>query len=167
MSRFFPHATYAEDQPLAHTILWTHVLTRAVTTGSVVGLGIFSAREASRRLSPTKAALPALFPRLIRTAGTSTIATVGVVTLGTVARMWGRQDIEWQDRSWRLMANSGQLSVDDWTYPSMIAAVLAAGASGRLVGAGPRGVIGVAGLGSVAGTVGYLGSLALGKPTHS
>lgn len=77
--------------------------------------------------------------------------------------MWGREDIEWQDRSWRLMSNSSQLKVDDWTYSGILTAVVAAGAIRRLSGVGPRGVIGVAGLGSVVGTVGYFGSLVLDK----
>ncbi|POR36774.1 Uncharacterized protein TPAR_03007, partial [Tolypocladium paradoxum] len=45
MSRLFPHTVYAEDQPLAHTILATHALTRAVTTGTLIGLGVTGARQ--------------------------------------------------------------------------------------------------------------------------
>jgi hypothetical protein len=37
MSRFWPHGSYDEDQPLAHTILWVHVLTRAETSGAGFG----------------------------------------------------------------------------------------------------------------------------------
>ena len=32
MSRFFPHTPYAEDQPLGHSILTVHVLTRGFPT---------------------------------------------------------------------------------------------------------------------------------------
>lgn len=179
MSRFFPHTSYAEDQPLGHTILLTHILTRAVTTGSVVGLGIFAARETVARFFPGRVSpspapgLPTpvtaaktvspLLPRLVRQAGTATAWTIGFVALATVARMWGREDIEWRDRSWRLTQHLGQLEVDDWTYGSMLAAAaLAATARGRAAvfgkaAAGWRGWLGLVGLGSVGGTIGYMG----------
>lgn len=177
MSRFFfPLAEYAEDQPLSRTILLTHILTRSVTTGAVVGLGLFGAREAAARFFPARASAPGLpkgaqlhgppppmLPRLVRVAGTSTAVTIGLVAAATVARMWGREDIEWRDRSWRLMQSAGQLETDDWTYGSMVLAAAALGtAAGRArvfggVVAGWRAWLGAVGLGSVAGTVGYMG----------
>ncbi|VUC22667.1 unnamed protein product, partial [Clonostachys rosea] len=51
MSRFFPHPPYAEDQPLYHTILTTHVLTRGLTTGSIIGSLITASRQV---LSPAR-----------------------------------------------------------------------------------------------------------------
>ncbi|KAH7361962.1 hypothetical protein B0T11DRAFT_79140 [Plectosphaerella cucumerina] len=177
MSRYlFPVADYAEDQPLAHTILLTHILARSVTTGAVVGLGIFGAREAAARFYPLRASIPgapglpkgaprpAVFPRLVRVAGASAAWTIGFMAVGTVFRMWGREDIEWRDRSWRLMQNAGQLEVDDWTYGGMaLGAALGftaagrAGAVGAAATAGWRAMLGAVGLGSVAGTVGYMG----------
>ncbi|KAF3359202.1 Aminopeptidase Y [Verticillium dahliae VDG1] len=117
MSRFFPHTAFAEDQPLARTILWTHVLTRAATMGSILGLGTFALRSA---------------------AGSR---------------------VEWLDRSWRLRANPFQTEVDDWTYGASLAALGIAGVSFRkqMAHLGWRGLVGVAGLGSVVGTVGYMG----------
>jgi hypothetical protein len=44
MSRFFPHTAFEEDQPLAHTILATHVLTRGAQTGALVSLAIMPVR---------------------------------------------------------------------------------------------------------------------------
>jgi hypothetical protein len=41
--------------------------------------------------------------------------------------MRGREEIEWKDRSWRLLENPGQVETDDWT-------VVGAGA-GALIGA--------------------------------
>ncbi|KAM0335683.1 hypothetical protein ACHAQA_000732 [Verticillium albo-atrum] len=161
MSRFFPHTAFAEDQPLAHTILWTHILTRAVTTGSVLGLGIFAVRSTAGRkiptlaypasesatirasttlpktatasASPTTAAAPLKSAgslraaRLLGTVGTATVAMVGLTALATIPRMWGREEIEWQDRSWRLRANPFQTEVDDWTYGASLAALAVAG----------------------------------------
>ncbi|POR32712.1 Uncharacterized protein TPAR_07086, partial [Tolypocladium paradoxum] len=70
--------------------------------------------------------------------------------------MQGRQPIEWQDRSWRLLENEGQLETDDWTYAGMGAAAAAAVATGRVRALGWRGLVGATGLGSVGGVVGYL-----------
>ena len=77
--------------------------------------------------------------------------------MGLPVRMWGREEIEWRDRSWRLLENEGQLECDDWTYPGMavgLAGVLAGG-GGRTLGW--RGVVGGAGLGGVLGMLGYMG----------
>jgi hypothetical protein len=172
MSRFFPHASYAEDQPLAKTILTTHVLTRALTTGSLIGTGVFSAQAALARFrtpaQPASAAAEALpkaataavkfdTARLLRTTGTSSLITLGLISLALAGRMYGREEIEWKDRSWRILENQGQLETDDWTLGGVLAGVgVAAGRIG--VGAlGWRGALGGAGLGSVAGMFGYLG----------
>lgn len=34
---------------------------------------------------------------------------VGLGIAATMGRMWGREEIEWQERSWRLLANKGQV----------------------------------------------------------
>ena len=49
MSRYWPHAEYAEDQPYGKTILTVHVFDRAFQTGAVIGLGIGAARSLLRR----------------------------------------------------------------------------------------------------------------------
>jgi hypothetical protein len=77
MSRFFPHTPYAEDQPLAAAILTTHVLTRAIQAGSLVGLGIAGVRAGVSRLwapgpvSVPGATLPASSPTSASTATTA------------------------------------------------------------------------------------------------
>ncbi|TGJ79608.1 hypothetical protein E0Z10_g9146 [Xylaria hypoxylon] len=158
MSRYFPHPAYAEDQPLARTILITHVGTRAITTGTIIGAGIFGTREALRRLR--KAAAPSTVTAsrsqlYLRVAGHSTLWTIGIVSLGLAGRMWGREEIEWQDRSWRLMENEAQLQTDDWTYGGMVAGLAATALFKRPVGW--VAAVGSVGAGSVAGTLGYLG----------
>ena len=74
----------------------------------------------------------------------------------TRVRMWGREDIEWKDRSWRLLENRGQVECDDWTYGGMLA-----GAATAVMGGGAaqgwRGVAGRVGLGSIIGMGGYMG----------
>ncbi|KAK6071808.1 hypothetical protein SCUP234_09523 [Seiridium cupressi] len=156
MSRYFPHELYAEDQPLSGTILTTHVLVRAITTGTVIGGGIYGTqsllRQIRRRPSP-------LIPRsqlLLRTTGVSTLWTLGIVSVGLVARMWGREDIEWKDRSWRLLENKGQVECDDFTYAGMLAG-LGAAATKSVKRTGWVGLLGAVGLGSTAGMLGYMG----------
>lgn len=69
--------------------------------------------------------------------------------------MRGKEPIEWQDRSWRLLYNKGQVECDDWTYAGMVTG----GATAALKGShlGWRGVAGGVGAGSVVGMLGYMG----------
>ncbi|KAM3491066.1 hypothetical protein MY3957_005632 [Beauveria namnaoensis] len=184
MSRYFPHTAYAEDQPLARTILTTHVATRAVTLGTLLGVAATSARTvipALRRPKVQQQQQQPFAARLLRSCAGSILATLGVAGVGLVVRMWGRDDIEWRDRSWRLLESKGQLETDDWTYGGMGAAaatsalvmVKAKAKTGAGEGAGAgarkktpppavlvlgwRGLVGAAGLGSVGGMMGYLG----------
>ncbi|KAF2963862.1 hypothetical protein GQX73_g9711 [Xylaria multiplex] len=129
MSRYFPHPAYAEDQPLARTILTTHVETRAITTGTIIGASIIGACEIFQRLRKSAAPSTPITPRpqlYLRVAGRSTLWTMGIVSVGLIGQMWGREEIEWKDRSWRLMENEGQLETDDWTYGGMVAGLAAA-----------------------------------------
>ena len=73
-------------------------------------------------------------------------------------RMRGKEEIEWQDRSWRLLENKGQLRCDDWTYPGMAVGLAAVVGSGGGRALGWRGIVGGAGVGSVVGMLGYMGS---------
>lgn len=156
MSRYFPHAPYAEDQPLSRTILYTHVLTRGLTTGTLIGATIATARH----LLPSSAPKPLFAARLLRASSTGALIGVGLSALATVGRMWGRDEIEWQDRSWRLMESKSQLRVDDWTYAGMAAAPVAMAARGMM---GWRPMVGALGLGSVGGMVVYLATSAIFK----
>jgi hypothetical protein len=70
--------------------------------------------------------------------------------------MRGREEIEWQDRSWRLLENKGQLECDDWTYPGMAVGLAGVIGSGSAKALGWRGVLGGAGVGSVVGMMGYM-----------
>ncbi|EON97690.1 hypothetical protein UCRPA7_6936 [Phaeoacremonium minimum UCRPA7] len=157
MSRFFPHTAYAEEQPLYHTILTVHVLTRAVTAGSIVGAGVFGAKDIYQRL---RSRPPPVLPRsqlLLRSAGVGSTVAVGLLSIALVGRMWGREEIEWRDRAWRLLENKGQLETDDWTYGGALVGLgSAALAKGGLAALGWKGVVGAAGTGTVAGTVGYM-----------
>ena len=170
MSRLFPHPAYAEDQPLFHTILGTHVLHRGFQTGAVIGLLAGAVRPLLPRKQPaTTATIKAgttsvlkplmLRPLLERFTGLGAVAGTGLLAVGLGARMYGREEIEWRDRSWRLMENRGQLLVDDLSVAGMVLGSTASVALMRRNGEklAWRRVVGGAGFGSVAGLVVYLG----------
>jgi len=144
MSRLFPHTAYAEDQPLPHVVLATHVLYRGFQAGALVGSLVPLPLMLFRRLS---APLPTV---MLRSAGVGSIVGTSLLTLGLVGRMWGREEIEWRDRSWRLLENKGQMEVDTWSAIGTVA-------GGILGSGGWRGRLGGAGLGSLAGVAGYMG----------
>lgn len=161
MSRFFPHTPYAEDQPLSHTILNVHVLTRGLTTGTLIA----SLFVAGRQLIPSRRlAAPQLASRLLLSSSTGAIVGVGLSALATAGRMWGRDEIEWKDRSWRLMENRSQLRLDDFTYVGMAAAPIVLAARRGTLAVGWRSLVGAVGLGSVAGMVGHLAFKVVSNP---
>jgi hypothetical protein len=156
MSRFWPHTPYAEEQPYAHAILYTHVLTRAIQTGSIVGTGAGASIFLLRQLNVLKPQIPpsTFATTLLRSTGIGAVVGLGVLTVGLPMRMLGREDIEWKDRSWRLLENKGQVECDDWTYAGMAAGAVAATRGGA---SGWRGAVGKVGAGSVIGMLGYMG----------
>ncbi|KAK7430358.1 hypothetical protein QQZ08_003106 [Neonectria magnoliae] len=156
MSRFFLHTPYAEDQPLSRTIVTTHVIARTIAMNSLIAAGITTTRRLIPAFRP-KAVTLSFAPRLLRSASTGTLIAVGLGALMTGGRMFGREEIEWQDRSWRLLENKGQTETDDWTVAGMAAGAALGAVTGRNVGLGWRGAVGGIGLGSVGGMVGYLG----------
>jgi hypothetical protein len=156
MSRFFPHAPYAEDQPLARTILTTHVVVRAITLNTIIATGITTTRQLIPFFRPKSPDALTFLPRLVRSASTGTIAALGVGALMTFGRMRGREEIEWQDRSWRLLENPGQVETDDWTAVGAGAGALIGANAVKGLGLGWRGAVGGLGLGTVGGMLGYM-----------
>jgi len=156
MSRFWPHTPYAEEQPYAHAILYTHVLTRAIQTGSVIGTGVGASILLLRQFNVLKPRIPptTITTTLLRSTGIGAVVGLGLFTVALPMRMLGREDIEWKDRSWRLLENKGQVECDNWTYAGMAAGAVAAARGGAL---GWRGAVGKVGAGSVVGMLGYMG----------
>ncbi|KAG6236642.1 hypothetical protein E4U25_003496 [Claviceps purpurea] len=157
MSRFFPHTPYAEDQPLPYTILTTHVLTRGLTTGSLFGITLTSIRQ----LIPSLNRPGPNLPRVLLASSTGSILGVGLMALALGGRMYGRDRIEWHDRSWRLLENKGQMEMDDWTYIGMGlggvgGAVVSGAAAVRSLGRS-RAVLGGMGVGGALGMLGEVG----------
>ena len=151
----FPHTTYAEDQPLSKTILYYHVLLRAIPTGATLAIPSTLIRHFILR-RPHPLSLPY---RLLSSSFYGVTAAVGISALATVGRMWGRDEIEWKDRSWRLLENRRQNEVDGWS----LGALVVGGAGGWFLGMRKgaklgvgRTMVGGAGLASVAATGLYM-----------
>jgi hypothetical protein len=157
MSRYWQHTLYAEDQPYSHAILTTHVLTRALQTGSLVGTAVGTSLFLLRRFNILKPRiLPLTFTTtLLRSTGVGAVIGTGLLAVGLPLLMRGKEEIEWQDRSWRLLENKGQVEVDNWTYGGMAAGLAVSVA--RANSLGWRGAIGSVGAGSLLGMMGYMG----------
>lgn len=151
MSQFWPHTPYAEDQPHSTAILTTHGLYRGFQTGAIIGPAVGAARYAIPLFrTTTSAARASLLPTLLRSTGTGAVWGVGVLAAALPVRMWGREEIEWRDRAWRLLENRGQVEVDGWG----LGGTVVGGLAGR--GGGWRVVVGRLGMGNTAGVVGYM-----------
>lgn len=184
MSEFnWPHPAYAEDQPYAKTLLYTHVFHRGFEAGGLIGvfLGGYKLYKHRQLLLQKSIANPAaataaaanttsivnktamrsiFYPIMAR----SSLIGAGATMLLTTGRMWGKEEVEWQDRSWRLLENKGQVMHD--LYMDVGAGVGAAMGVGSLFSGGSnaaagfgavavgRQIVGRAGLGAVVGLVG-------------
>jgi hypothetical protein len=157
MSRFWPHTAYAEQQPSSHAILYTHVLTRAVQAGSMLGIGVGGSVFVLRRYRILAPKVPpsTVSGTILRSIGVGAVVGTGLMAVLLPMRMRDKEEIEWADRSWRLLENKGQVECDDWTYGGMAAGLAAAAVRGK--GLGWSGVIGSIGAGSLLGMMGYLG----------
>ncbi|RFU29574.1 hypothetical protein B7463_g6792, partial [Scytalidium lignicola] len=93
---------------------------------------------------------------------------MGFLAVGLPIMMRGKEEIEWQDRAWRLCENEGQMSMDDSTYVGMGVGAVASAAMGMgkrgqavMAASGWRGRVGVVGVGALVGTVGGTATRAL------
>ncbi|OIW30384.1 hypothetical protein CONLIGDRAFT_367357 [Coniochaeta ligniaria NRRL 30616] len=145
MSHLFPQAAYAEDQPYAHTILAWHVLSRGFAIGAGVGSTIHLIRQVAR---------PSPSLSILRSSGNGALIGTGLLALALVGRMRGRDEIEWKDRSYRLLWNRGQREADDWLLVGAVLEGVGVLASRELRVLGVRGVLGGMGLGSLVGMLG-------------
>ncbi|KAF7168360.1 hypothetical protein CNMCM6106_003598 [Aspergillus hiratsukae] len=158
LSADWPHTPYAEDQPLPHLILATHVFDRGFQAGSALGLAV-GIVNTLRSTTPTLRMSASLITRTTGLGGVLGLSSMAIVL---PIRMAGKEKIEWQDRSWRLLENKGQVEVDTWSsigegvgLASTIAIMRKNGMSLR--GPGLTNIMGGAGLGGLAGIVGYMG----------
>lgn len=149
------HPDYAEDQPHAHSILTFHVIRAGAAAGSIISAA--SASVSTLYFGPRN--LSTLWTRLILHSSRGIVFGALFGALAVTGRMWGREEIEWKDRSWRLLENQGQMETDNWLLAG--AGIGAVAALARrpvaLQNKVTTAVLGSAGLGMTAGTIGYLG----------
>ncbi|KAL8733548.1 MAG: hypothetical protein Q9181_003533 [Wetmoreana brouardii] len=164
LPRLFPHSIYAEDQRYAHTILTIHCLHRGFTAGAIFGLLTPLARSAFTTIlrRPTLAQPLPYTGRLLSSAAIGSLSGTALLTVGMTARMWGREEVEWQDRSWRILANTGQNREDAWSFSNILVSALSMVFLTRRGREWPSGIagitrwrviVGAAAMGSVLGTV--------------
>ncbi|KAL8753102.1 MAG: hypothetical protein Q9184_005525 [Pyrenodesmia sp. 2 TL-2023] len=164
LSQLFPHPSYAEDQSSAYTILTIHCLHRGFTAGAIVGLLAPLARSGLSTIlrRPTLAAPLPWIARLLSSAAIGSLSGTALLAVGMTGRMWGREEIEWKDRSWRLLAHQGQNREDDWSFGGAMLGAVGMGITARRGGGIALGmplwkaIGGGAAAGSVLGTVGHV-----------
>ncbi|KAJ6622677.1 hypothetical protein Bhyg_16463 [Pseudolycoriella hygida] len=158
LSQLFPIAEFAEDQRFSHAILYTHVIHRTVNFTAGIAIVSTGAHLAYRKLrppsDPTKYAIlhQPFAKSLVSAASKSMIIGPALGIAATALIMRNKTMIEWQDRSWRLLANNGQNSADAWSLGGLVIG----GAFGALVSRKynvslPKAMAGSAGLGCLAG----------------
>lgn len=165
----WPHTPYAEDQSFSRLILISHVLHRGFQTGAAIGVlgGTASsilALRSSVSLSSAQAA-----SRFVMSTGRGAVWGLGLMAILLPFRVSGLQKIEWQDRSWRLLENEGQVEVDNWSVGGATLGIAATALARRrgmisIVQTGTpislkaqlHSVIGGAGIGSLTGVLGYM-----------
>lgn len=115
MDKLFDQAPYAEDQKYAKVILTTHVLHRGLAAGVPVGLAVAGIRRALGRPSS-----------LLKASAAGAAGGIAILAVGLTGLMHDKQEIEWQDRSWRLLSNEGSNSTDIASISGAAAGALAA-----------------------------------------
>ncbi|KAF2689328.1 hypothetical protein K458DRAFT_413632 [Lentithecium fluviatile CBS 122367] len=160
MTSLYPHTPYAEDQPSAHAILYTHTIRAGAMAGTF--LSLFTAPASlliSRYRYNTPLASATFIPRLLSHSGRGLLFGALFGAAATYGRMTGREEIEWQDRAWRLHENRGEMDTDFVALGGAGVGALAAWAAksrGGLVGlSAGKAALGGAGLGMACG-VGYM-----------
>lgn len=171
-SLFLPHPGYAEEQEYSRTILAFHVLRSGFVAGSTTSVLTSSISTLYSRFRYQKPISLSSFGRtaLLHSAR-GTPAGLVLSGVGLMVQMRGAEEYGWQDRSWRLLENKGQVECDWWILGGAAIGAVAAPAmlqrsagdlAAKTVAQGIRSMgtssaaIGGAGLGSFAGMMVYL-----------
>lgn len=135
MDKLFTQSAYAEDQTNAHAILTIHVLRAGVGVGSIISLASASLTTLLRK----PRTLSQFTRRLIVHGARGVVGGLVFSTGALVLSMWGKEQIEWQDRAWRLLASKSQTEADRWMVAG---SVVCAAAMGMVVAGARRGALG-------------------------
>ncbi|KAK6827021.1 hypothetical protein RU639_004564 [Aspergillus parasiticus] len=186
LSTFWPHTEYAEDQPFPKLVLTGHVLDRSFQAGAFLGsttglirIGLLAYQPTSNNKFYTRFIIPpgsTPATLLMRSTGTGAVLGLGAMAAMLPYYLVKWEPIEWQDRSWRLLENPGQVEVDTWGFVGAVLGVtglvVMARRNGRMFqltgheevaslvllrALGWRNAFASAGMGSLSGVLGYLG----------
>ncbi|KAF2635037.1 hypothetical protein P280DRAFT_511460 [Massarina eburnea CBS 473.64] len=174
MTSLFPHSPYAEDQPYARSILYLHTFRAGAMMGTFISFltapaSLLPARRSLPVRNPNPLSRPPftvqLLPRLLIHSSRGLIVGGIFGVAATFGRMYGRKEIEWQDRSWRLLENKGEEDTDLVSFGgTAVGAVVGVLAVRRGVNIGMgKAVLGGAGLGMAAGVPYMMVTFARGR----
>ncbi|KAF9698578.1 hypothetical protein EKO04_003815 [Ascochyta lentis] len=166
MTSLFPHPPYAEDQPNAHAILYLHVMRASAMTFTFLSLPLTGVTILASRLRRHHVTTTAAMSRTLLNSGRGLVLGTVAGAAMTRSRMRGREEIEWQDRSWRLLENKGEVDTD-WetiagTGAGAVVGVVAARRGVVPVGMG-KAVLGGAGVGLSSGVLFMIGTYSAGR----
>lgn len=166
MTSLFPHPQYAEDQPSAYAILYLHVLRASAMTFSFLSLPYTGISILRSRIQHQPVSMNTVLSRTLLNSGRGLIlgAVAGVAM--TWGRMRGKSPVEWQDRSWRLLENKGEVNTDWETIGATgVGALTGLGVARRGVVplSAARATLGGAGLGLGSGVLFMVGTYIVGR----
>ena len=166
MTSLFSHPTFAEDQPYAHAILYLHVMRASAMSFSFLSLSELPVLIAVSRYRQMPIDYTALLSRTVNISGRSLVLGTAAGALMTWGRMRGREEIEWKDRSWRILENKGEVKTDWVTFGGAgVCAIVAALAAkkGILYPSVANAALGGAGVGMASGVPYMIASFAVGR----
>jgi hypothetical protein len=154
MDSLFQETSYAEDQKNAHSILYLHVMRASSMSFTFISLLRFPLSLVVARYNRRPIDMPKLVARILQSSGWAFALGTAVGALATWGRMRGREEMEWQDRAWRILENKGE-NQTDWVTMGGVGAGTVAGVLAARRGAIPASVgnamLGGAGVGSSIG----------------
>lgn len=166
MTSLFPHPRYAEDQPYARSILYLHVMRASAMSFSFFSLLQFPVSIVAARSRKSPIDYDAILSRTLRAAGRGLVLGAAAAMVMTWGRMRGREEIEWKDRSWRILENHGEVKTDWVTLGAAgtgaVGALIAA-RSGRVPITVGNAMLGGAGVGMGTGVPYMIASFASGR----
>ncbi|KAL1792681.1 hypothetical protein ACET3X_009188 [Alternaria dauci] len=166
MTSLFPHPQYAEDQPYARSILYLHVMRASAMSFSFFSLFQFPISIVTARSRKTPVDYNMILSRTLKTTGRGLVLGTAAGALMTWGRMQGREEIEWKDRSWRILENDGEVKTDWVTLGAAgggaVGAMLAARGGSLPLSMG-HAMLGGAGVGMASGVPYMIATFALGR----
>lgn len=166
MTSLFPHPPYAEDQPSSHAILYLHVIRASAMTATFLSVPLTGLSVLISRLRQQPAPPTTLLTRLLVNSARGVVVGTVAGAVMTWGRMRGREEVEWQDRSWRLLENKGEVDTD-WETVAGTGVGAVAGAVAARRGVVPVGVgraaLGGAGMGLGSGVLFMVGTYVAGR----